>query len=159
MRNDHQTLNIYCEGDPFKTRVGLPNVGNHMPEMRSSPSILRGIAAVLFVCSLQVHAADSTTAQAQQRYRQDMAQCNSGQSSQDRRTCQLEARNALAEARRGALSVTGADLQGNAQLRCAAHQGGDRTACEARMRGEGTVDGSVDGGGILRKSVIVVPGS
>ncbi len=130
-----------------------------MPEMRSFPSILRGIAAALVMCSLQAHAADSVTAQAQQRFRQDMAHCNSGQSSQDQRTCQLEARNALAEARRGALSGTGADLQGNAQLRCAAHQGSDRTACEARMRGEGTVEGSVDSGGVLRKRVIVVPGS
>jgi hypothetical protein len=130
-----------------------------MSEVRRFPSMFRGIFAALAVCSLQVFAADSATEQAQLRFRQDMAQCNSGQSSQDRRTCQLEARNALAEARRGALSAPGADLQGNARLRCAAHQGTDRTACEARMQGEGTVDGSVGSGGVLRKSVIVVPGS
>ena len=30
-------------------------------------------------------------------------------------------------------------------------------ACESRMRGEGRMEGSVHGGGILRESVMVVP--
>ena len=123
------------------------------------PSILRCASAALAVCSIQAFAAGSATEQSQQRFRQDMAHCRSGQSNQDLPTCQREARNALAEARRGGLSVPGADQQSNATLRCAAHQGLDRSACEARMSGEGTVDGSVSGGGILRQSVIVVPGS
>lgn len=117
------------------------------------------VAATLAVCSIQASAAGSATDEAQLRYRQDMAQCNSVKSNQDPSTCRLEARNALGEARRGALAVPGADLQGNAQLRCAAHNGSDRSACEARMRGEGTVEGSVAGGGVLREKVIVVPGS
>jgi hypothetical protein len=35
----------------------------------------------------------------------------------------------------------------------------DRSACEARMHGEGSVEGSVGGGGVLREKTVVVPGS
>lgn len=122
-------------------------------------SVLRGVAALVALCSIQVFGADDATVQAQQRFHEDMAHCSRVQSTQDRRSCRLEARNALAEAKRGALSRPESDLKANARLRCAAHEGIDRTACEARMRGEGTVDGSVGGGGVLRQSVIVVPGS
>lgn len=99
-------------------------------------------------------------AAAQARYRQDMALCQSGQSNQPRQACQTEARNALQAARRGTLSGDDGAAERNAMLRCAAHQGIDRQACEARMRGEGTTtEGSVGGGGILRQTVTVVPGS
>lgn len=94
---------------------------------------------------------------AQVRYRQDMAVCNSGQSNQDATTCRREARNALAEARRGGLNDVPNQYQQNALRRCDAHKGDERSACEARMRGEGHVEGSVDAGGILRESVTIVP--
>lgn len=97
-------------------------------------------------------------ADAQARYRQDMAACNSGQSNQDLATCRREARNALAEARRGRLNNAADPAGQNAMQRCDVHQGDDRSACEARMRGEGRVEGSVSGGGVLRESVTVVPG-
>jgi cobalamin biosynthesis Mg chelatase CobN len=96
-------------------------------------------------------------AEAQARYRQDMAVCNSGKSNQSLATCRLEARNALAEARRGGLKDAPDEYQQNALQRCNALTGDDRTACEARMRGEGRVEGSVEGGGILRESVTTVP--
>lgn len=116
-------------------------------------------AAGLLLCTSQVFAA-GTGAEAQARYRQDMAVCNSGQSNQDVKTCRLEARNALAEARRGALTSEPEGLVSNARLRCNAHEGQTRSACEARMRGEGTtISGSVAGGGILRETVTVVPGN
>jgi len=99
----------------------------------------------------------SQAAQAQARFRQDMAVCNSGQSNQDTATCRLEARNALAEARRGGLVNEPENYQRNAQQRCAALAGIDRSACESRARGEGKMEGSVRGGGILRESVSVVP--
>jgi len=95
----------------------------------------------------------------QARYRQEMALCSSGQSNQDVQTCRREAGSALQEARRGGLTGAGVGLEQNALQRCAAHEGIDRRACEARMRGEGTTSGSVGGGGILRETVIVVPGS
>lgn len=99
-----------------------------------------------------------TPAQAQQRYQQDMAACNSGQTGQTMAACRLEARNALQAARRGALNGSH-DFEANALARCHVHEGLDRAACEARMRGDGEQEGSVEGGGILRQGVMVVPGS
>ncbi len=121
----------------------------------------RLVGAVLLAlgASQAIAAGASASDAAHARYRQEMALCNSGQSNQDVQTCRREAGAALQEARQGGLAVTGIDLQQNALLRCAAHQGIDRRACEARMRGEGTSSGSVGGGGILHETVIVVPGS
>lgn len=130
-----------------------------MPGIFRFPLVLRFSAAALAIVFIQAFAADNPSKQAQQRFRQDMALCKNGQSNQDMLTCQREARNALAEARRGALAAPSADLQDNAKQRCSVHQGLDRTACEARMSGEGSVEGSVGNGGVLRKSVTVVPGT
>ena len=82
--------------------------------------------------------------------------CNSGQSNQDRATCRLEAKNALAAAKRGALNDAPGQYQQNALQRCSAHQGEDRRACEARMGAEGSTEGSVSEGGVLRQGVTVV---
>lgn len=117
--------------------------------------------SALALCTAPALAADtntSTSNEAQQRYRQEMAACDSGQTGQPIAACRLEARNALEAARRGALTSAD-DFAANARARCQVHTGADRTACEARMGDEGAQQGSVKGGGILRKSVTVVPGS
>lgn len=114
-------------------------------------------AAASLLCSTAALAA-SASADAQARYRQDMAVCNSGRSNQDLATCRLEAKNALAEARRGALNSAPDQYQQNALRRCDAHQGEDRTACVARILGEGNVESGVQDGGVLRKSIMVTPG-
>jgi hypothetical protein len=92
------------------------------------------------------------------RYQQDRAVCNSGRSQEDRATCLREAGAAREETSRGHLTNAGnAQYQENAQARCGALAGGDRDACQARMRGEGTVSGSVAGGGMLREIVTPDP--
>jgi hypothetical protein len=69
-----------------------------------------------------------------------------------------EAGAALQESRRGDLSNAGrAQKQDNAQARCDALTGSDHEACEARMQGQGTVSGSVAGGGELREIVTPMP--
>lgn len=114
-------------------------------------------AAGLLCASATLAATPGALAEAQARYKQDMALCNSGQSNQDPATCRLEAKNALAAAKRGELSDAPGVYQQNALQRCAAHQGSDRSDCEARMRGQGNETGSVANGGILRESVTIVP--
>jgi len=100
-------------------------------------------------------------ADAQARYQQERAACLSGQSGQDRATCLKEAGAALAEARRGTLSEDQSrrEMRRNRMDRCNALTGDERSDCIARMRGEGTVEGSVSGGGILREKVTIVPGT
>lgn len=87
------------------------------------------------------------------RYTQDVALCKSGGSHQDRATCLQEAGAALAEARRGALDKGTADLAANRILRCDPLPADQRKDCIARMQGQGTTSGSVEGGGIYRELV------
>jgi len=130
--------------------------------MTTIPPLFRKLtlaAAGTVLCASAALAVDKgVQAESLARYRQDMAACASGETNQDVATCRREARNALAEARRGGLNDAADQYQQNALRRCAVQKGDDRTACEARMRGEGRVEGSVSGGGILRESVTVVPG-
>ncbi len=99
-------------------------------------------------------------ADAQAAYKAERAACMSGQSGQDRETCLKEAGAALAEARRGTLSEDQSrrEMRSNRMDRCKALTGDERSDCVARMRGEGTVEGSVKGGGVLREKVTIVPG-
>ena len=112
-----------------------------------------GLVSLLLACtSLATHA--DTWSEAQARYKDEMAQCNRLSASEDLKTCRLEARNALAEAKQHTLDTApAAAFQSNQMQRCNAHTGEDRAACEARMRGEGRTEGSVTEGGILREIV------
>lgn len=120
--------------------------------------IALAMAGSLLCTVAALAATPAALADAQARYRQDMERCNSGQSNQDLTTCRQEAQHALAAARRGALEDAPGQYQKNSVQRCEALKGDDRSDCEARMRGEGGVEGSVEAGGILRQSVTVVPG-
>ncbi len=130
--------------------------------MTSNRFTLRNIAAaaaVALTCgSAALALTPSASAEAQARYRQDLAVCNSGKSNQDLATCRLEARNALAEARRGGLNDDAGLYQKNMLQRCSAHAGTDRSDCEARMGSQGSIEGSAASGGILRRGVTIVPG-
>ena len=129
--------------------------------MMTRPFLRRQLAlttANLLLCMASMLPAFANTAsEAQARFRQDMAACNSGQSNQDPATCRLEARNALADAKRGSLNDAPGKYTSNALQRCNALQGNNRSDCESRMRGEGRSEGSVSSGGIIRETVTVVP--
>jgi hypothetical protein len=115
-------------------------------------------AQALLVASFGLYAQAQTPVQPQDeltaRYQQDLAECEAQQATQDLAACRLEARNALAEAKRNLLSETTANLfEKNQFKRCRVFKGEDREACEARVRGEGSSTGSVQSGGILREVV------
>jgi hypothetical protein len=95
------------------------------------------------------------------QYESDVARCNSGQTNQDRATCLKEAGASQVERRRNGLSNP-TDSQSNATARCNALPAAQRQDCLTQMSGQGstTVQGSVQGGGVLRETVIpVAPGS
>ena len=123
------------------------------------------LAAQTLLCasfSLGLHAQTAAEPhdELQARYQQDLAECEAQQATQDLAACRLEARNALAEAKRNLLSDTTANLfEKNQFKRCRVFKGDDREACEARVRNEGTSTGSVQSGGILREVVRPVPPS
>ena len=111
------------------------------------------VAAGAFIACAGAQAAGPGAADAQARYRQEIAVCDSGQSNQDRATCRTEAQRALAAARAGALNDAPGQYQRNASQRCEALNGDERADCESRMRGMGSAQGSVGGGGIIRETV------
>lgn len=90
-------------------------------------------------------------------YREELQACREGRTGEDRATCQREARNAAADKRRGVLTNRG-DFQANALARCNAHRDKvDHDACRERVLGEGSLSGSVAGGGMLRELEVTLP--
>lgn len=84
-------------------------------------------------------------------YQSEVQACLSGRTQQDQATCLKEARNARADKQRGVLDTAG-DLQANAVARCDVFTtSDDKTACQSRVMGMGSTEGSVAGGGMLRE--------
>ena len=92
-----------------------------------------------------------------ERYQVERAKCFNGRSNEDGATCLKEANAALDEDKKGKLTVAGAQYQKNAALRCQALPAAEKIDCERRIRGEGTVSGSAESGGITRELVVRTP--
>jgi hypothetical protein len=92
-------------------------------------------------------------------YQRERAACLNGSSNQERTACLKEAGAAREEARRGQLKDDRAEEKQNALARCNGLPQADRVDCVGRVNGEGSVSGSVSGGGILRETVTTVPAS
>jgi hypothetical protein len=101
--------------------------------------------------------AQNQTQSSNDRYQVERANCYNGRSNEDGATCLKEANAALAEDRKGKLSVPGTPYQKNATLRCQALPATDKADCERRVHGEGTVSGSVEAGGVLHELVVQTP--
>ena len=111
-------------------------------------------AVSAFLCATAVLAAEGRSpSDAQTRYQQDRAMCESGQSHQDHATCLREAGAALDAAKRGRLNDGQAQYRQNALIRCDPLPTEERNACQARMEGQGVTRGSVAEGGIYRELV------
>lgn len=110
-----------------------------------------GVAALLFGQVFSVAAQDRS--EKLRRFEADRQACLSGNTGQVFESCMKEAKAVLAEPPGANPTVGTEQMQRNALQRCEALTGDERTACLARMRGEGTVSGSVSGGGLLRELV------
>jgi hypothetical protein len=88
----------------------------------------------------------------------EMSACNTGRTQQDRDTCIREVRNANAEKDSGKLNNGGAAYKANAMKRCDALDGENKIACQARIAGYGSTEGSVASGGVIRRvETVLVP--
>ena len=114
------------------------------------------LALSLFAGSLSIGSTTAVAADASGSYQQERAACLSGQTQQDKTTCLKEVGAARGEAKRGNLTESPISSQ-NAQARCNVLPPADRDDCIRRIQGEGTVSGSVDGGGVLRETRTIVP--
>jgi hypothetical protein len=118
------------------------------------------VAAIGLLGASLVLAADPAPApggrDAQATYQAERARCEAGRSGQELATCLREAGAAQDEARRGHLERQDpAREQANRGSRCENQPAADRAECEKRLS-QGTVEGSVQGGGILREVVTPV---
>lgn len=119
---------------------------------------ISAIATILAFAPAAWAASNPELVEAQRQYRQERSHCLSGQSHQDRATCMKEAGAAYTEAKRGALAVAGSvDFERNATQRCDAQPPADRAACVQRILGAGKTQGSVEGGGLIRKTETRLP--
>jgi hypothetical protein len=128
----------------------------------------RAIALSLpLLLSTLAHGAPATDRAAiDAQYQRDRSACEGRQDPSSREACLREAGAVRQEALRGKVggSTTPSDWLRNALVRCQAHQDAlDRSLCERQMKGEGQVQGSVEGGGVLREITITIeptaPGS
>jgi hypothetical protein len=148
-------LKISMKGTIMQSKIDRDPAGSGR-KIISSLGLSAWAAGAMLVAGMAA-AAGGSLSEAQARYENDRAACNSGQSNQDRATCLREAGAALQEAKRGQLGDGQTSYEQNQTVRCNSLKGDDREDCLRRMHGEGTVSGSVEGGGIYRELRTTVP--
>lgn len=137
-----------CPNAPWWTAVALvcltAQAGAAQPAVPASAASARSAASAM--------SADAV-------YQRERAACHQDATPQGRTTCLKEAGAAHAEAKRKQLG-NGEDahaLGQNAEMRCKQAAIADQDRCLRMARGEGTVTGSVEAGGLLKTLVTPVP--
>lgn len=116
----------------------------------SSTTLVR--AALVATCAWA-----STGAWSQSTYEEDRAACMRSDSQHERSSCLREAAAVRAQGKSRAPGETPEARMQNALKRCAGLPPDNQATCERMVRGEGTVSGSVEGGGVIRELVTPVP--
>lgn len=120
--------------------------------------LLAFLSAALLALTATAQIASGTTGiDATGNAASEMAACKEGSSHESRETCMTEVRNANASKRAGQLDNAAGKFDANAIKRCDVLVGGDKLACQARISGGGTTQGSVAGGGVIREIEVVIP--
>src|SRR5256885_14917661 len=122
--------------------------------MRIAPIVC--LVLTSFAASDALAAGKADVPAAKSSYQEERARCMQS-AVEDQKACLREAGAALQASRRGQLNEDEANFDKNRLARCAYLPEADRPDCERRMRGEGTVSGSVEGGGIYRELRTIVP--
>lgn len=118
------------------------------------PSLILARTALVAACALS-----TAGAWAQSTYEQDRAACLRSDSQHERTSCLREAAAVRAQNknRKPTTSDTPESRMQNALKRCTELPPESKATCERMVRGEGTVSGSVEGGGVIRELVTPVP--
>jgi hypothetical protein len=127
-----------------------------MLDRREKQLLLCAVIGLSLSGALQ--AADAgRAAEARKAFQAERARCQSDPAVLDRAACVREAGAAYEEEKAGRLAA-GTDFEQNRLARCDVHKDqAEHDYCLRRMKGEGTVSGSVEGGGILRELTVVLP--
>lgn len=119
--------------------------------MKSTSSFLLRTSLVT-ACALS-----GVSAWAQSTYEQDRAACMRSDSQHERTACLREAGAVRAQGQNRTPGSTPEARMDNAMKRCAELPPENKSTCERMVRGEGSVSGSVAGGGQIRELVTTVP--
>lgn len=115
--------------------------------------ILGQIVCAMSVCFAAGSAsAAGTTADARAQYESERARCNAMTSSDERANCLQSAGAAYDQAKQGKLDVAQHPYLQNKFDRCTPLPPAEKDDCIRRMQGQGTVSGSVEGGGDIRET-------
>ena len=136
----------------------------HTPLKFRMSTLSKSVAAFTITAALAMTAATAQVASgttgidATGNAQSEANACITGMTQQDRETCLREVRNANADKRAGKLDNADGQFGANAVQRCDVLMGQDKIACEARVAGVGSTQGSVAGGGVIREiETVVVP--
>ena len=128
------------------------------PSPLSQPRIWFASAVLAISLPVLAQGAAPDKASIEASYQRDRAACQSIGVPQDRSNCLRDAGAARAQAlRTGRRTPSSEELTRNAVQRCQRHPPEERVICERMARGEGTVSGSVQGGGTIRELVTQEP--
>ena len=129
------------------------------PELLGFAITVVAVFSTFSVGAISANAASPTPAET--RYQQDRANCLAGKTAESQQTCLKEAGAALQAAREHDLkSPSPSQIAANERKRCEALSGDDRKDCLKRAANiDTTVSGSVAGGGDLKETITVVPGT
>lgn len=137
------------------------NTSQKYPRLLSGIGLSLLMAAGAAVAQVPITATGTTGIDTSGDVQKERAACMAGRTQQDQATCLREANNAAAEKRKGRLDNSGGQFDANARQRCEVLTGENRSACEARVMGYGSTQGSVAAGGVIRQveTVVVPPGA
>lgn len=119
----------------------------------ASPTLKTPAATAAASSSWAGQSPATAPAAARARYARESAACSRIAEHGARANCLSEASTRLAATQPPAPGESPDVLRQNALRRCEALPDGQRTDCISRMQGQGTVSGSVEGGGVLRELV------
>ena len=130
------------------------------PELLGIAITVAVVFSTFSVGAISANAAGTPTP-AEQRYQQDRANCLAGKTAESQQTCLKEAGAALQAAREHDLKTpSAARIAADERKRCEPLSGADKADCLKRAANiDTTTSGSVAGGGDIKETVTVVPGT
>ncbi|MBW0169196.1 MAG: hypothetical protein ACT6SF_14895 [Hydrogenophaga sp.] len=131
----------------------------HLSTQRVSRACLAFAAGVVLAAPVWAAGATAAKAPADAAYHRDRAACQAMASAPDRTHClrDVAAARQQAQSKGAAPSPSPQELERNAVQRCQAQPPEQQAICERMARGEGSVSGSVQGGGVIRELVTQEP--
>ena len=129
------------------------------PELLGIAITVAVVFSTFSVGAISANAAAPTPAET--RYQQDRANCLAGKTAESQKTCLKEAGAALQASREHDLKTPSAtQIAADERKRCEALSGGDKADCLKRAANiDTTVSGSVAGGGDIKETITVIPGT